>query len=181
MGRRNGCRSDVCPRGAWDTGCRPAACVYTTLASISLFHVAQTERIANDVRYVDLSTMHVSTIAGTGVDGCADGKGFNASFWSPMAIAVDGRGRFALLVSEAASLPSATRPRAVPRPLPPLYLVRQLQSHHSSGGSAVWRSQNRGRPKTIVWLCGRLRIRCTVHESSCHGQRGATVYRLYYH
>ena len=54
------------------------------------------------IRYIDLSSGLVSTLAGTsGVPGSANGLGITASFNWPYDVAMDAAGTFALVVSDA--------------------------------------------------------------------------------
>ena len=51
------------------------------------------------IRRIDISTSLVSTLAGTGGVGSADGLGTTASFYGPSSVAMNAEGTFALIVS----------------------------------------------------------------------------------
>ena len=53
-----------------------------------------------NVRQVVVSTGPVTTLAGSGTRGYADGAGKDASFYSPSGIATDSVGSIAIVVSE---------------------------------------------------------------------------------
>jgi sugar lactone lactonase YvrE len=55
------------------------------------------EHLGNRIRYVDLATAQVNTLAGSGIGGSADGSGTSASFNHPACLAISADDSFALL------------------------------------------------------------------------------------
>lgn len=59
---------------------------------------SQADYDGSRIRYVNLSSMSVTTIAGSSVTGYADGRGTLATFVKPYGIAINAKGSFALIV-----------------------------------------------------------------------------------
>jgi hypothetical protein len=58
----------------------------------------QTDKENNRVRRVSIATGTVTTLAGDGTQGCVDGFGTSAQFSSPVDLAVNAAGSFAVVV-----------------------------------------------------------------------------------